>query len=318
MKITKITSVLFLVTLLSASSFVYVSADVEKNEKTEIKSEYKEKKSELKSEYKMKKTEMKMYNKSDMKDVREKNIEMKKMNREKNMEEIRPYLEALPKDIQSKIEELREEKMAEKEEMMKFKIGERNNRIAELKEKSKNLSKEERKELFKEYREKMKEKAEKYKAEKKDKLEAHFDEIKSIVGDSEEAKAFLAKAKELHSDMKEGKYEKMSKMNQKRENYSEGKKEMKEVYKTKRADLRWKYKKAFAKKLSNRLDKIPTEKLEKILVIIDRKISETEAKTSLSDDRKEKRIAQYEALKDLINEKLNKSDDLIDINELLK
>jgi len=61
-----------------------------------------------------------------------------------------------------------------------------------------------------------------------------------------------------------------------------------------------------------------TEKLEKVLTLIEDRITKIEANTKLSDDKKELIIAQFEALKDLINEKLNNTEEEIDLDELLK
>jgi len=73
-----------------------------------------------------------------------------------------------------------------------------------------------------------------------------------------------------------------------------------------RDELRMKYKQELAKKLGNRLDKISDEKLERIVKIIDSKVAQFETNDKLSDSKKEKIIAIYEALKELIEERLGK------------
>ena len=64
------------------------------------------------------------------------------------------------------------------------------------------------------------------------------------------------------------------------------------------------------KKLGSKLDKFSDEKLEKIVKIINLKIAKFEANYKMSDSKKEKLVAVYEALKELIEEKLdNTSED---------
>jgi hypothetical protein len=57
--------------------------------------------------------------------------------------------------------------------------------------------------------------------------------------------------------------------------------------------MRMKYKKAFAAKLKSRLDKIPTEKLEKIVIFIGSKLKKIESNSKLSDTKTEKLVAIY-------------------------
>jgi hypothetical protein len=79
---------------------------------------------------------------------------------------------------------------------------------------------------------------------------------------------------------------------------------MRNKYKEKRFEMRMKYKKAFATKLKSRLDKIPTAKLEKIVTSISSKLKKIETNVKLSDAKKEKLVAVYGAIKELIEEKL--------------
>jgi len=68
--------------------------------------------------------------------------------------------------------------------------------------------------------------------------------------------------------------------------------------------LKAEYKSAIKKKLGNRLDNIDKTKLETIVVIIDTKLLELEADTTKTDVQKEKLVAIYGALRDLISEKI--------------
>ena len=68
--------------------------------------------------------------------------------------------------------------------------------------------------------------------------------------------------------------------------------------------LKARYKTAIKKKLGNRLDNIDKTKLETIVIIIDTKLLELEADTTKTDVQKEKLVAVYGALRDLISEKI--------------
>lgn len=107
-------------------------------------------------------------------------------------------------------------------------------------------------------------------------------------------------------------------MKDKRGEYREMRGEKREEFKNKRFEMKMKYKKVFAEKLQSRLDKISDAKLEKVLVKIDTAKSKVESNTRMSEDKKERLFAQLDALKDLINEKLDKTPDDINVDELLK
>ncbi len=84
-------------------------------------------------------------------------------------------------------------------------------------------------------------------------------------------------------------------------------KEIKVGYKEKKSELVMKCKKAFADKFSAKIEKIPADKLKVISEKVWTVITKIEARTDLTSDAKEKIIAQYKALKELIDEKLNNS-----------
>ena len=155
-----------------------------------------------------------------------------------------------------------------------------------------------RNELFKEYKTKLLEAAKMKDSEIKDR-------IKERMKDSE------SKMKELRENMKE-KMEKVSKRV----------KEMRIKFKEKRQELRVKFKTAIEKnkRVQSRLEKIGNDKLEKLLPAIDRLIEKTENNTRISEEKINQKIATYNALKDIINQRLNNtSNDLENtVNEILK
>ena len=95
-------------------------------------------------------------------------------------------------------------------------------------------------------------------------------------------------------------------MKEKMEKVSKRVKDMREKNKEKREELRVKVKAKLHdnEKLKERLDQISNDKLEKLLPVIDRLILKVENNTRLSDDTVNARVATYNALKDVINEKL--------------
>lgn len=97
-------------------------------------------------------------------------------------------------------------------------------------------------------------------------------------------------------------------------------KQIKQDFKNARQNLRVKYKTQFMNALGNRLDNMDQAKLQLVLTRIDEAIAKVEANTALSQTNKDKLLAQLDALKDIINEKLSSMDpnSNIDINSLLQ
>lgn len=97
-------------------------------------------------------------------------------------------------------------------------------------------------------------------------------------------------------------------------------KEIRQDFKQQREDLRVKYKEQFTKAVWSRLDKMDQTKLQTVLTRIDAAIAKVEANTNLSQTNKDKLLAQLNALKDLINEKLGNTstEDSIDVDALLQ
>ena len=76
-----------------------------------------------------------------------------------------------------------------------------------------------------------------------------------------------------------------------------------------------KYKQAFLNRLGDRIKKIPTSKLEKVLPKIDKIIERFEKNTKLSKERKERILSQLGALKEIIEDRLNEVQETqVDIN----
>jgi hypothetical protein len=92
---------------------------------------------------------------------------------------------------------------------------------------------------------------------------------------------------------------------------------MKSEYKNRKFELRMKYKKAFAEKLSSRIDKNSDKKLNIIIGRIEAALSKIEANTKISEDKKEKSVAQLVALRDIIVDKIDNTSEDIDFDEIL-
>lgn len=92
-------------------------------------------------------------------------------------------------------------------------------------------------------------------------------------------------------------------------------KELRQDIKDTRAEMVAKYKTAFAKQISSRLDQMSEEKLNVVLNRINLAI-EKYSNSKLSETKKQKVLSQLEALKLLVEEKLNITDE-INIDEIL-
>lgn len=79
-----------------------------------------------------------------------------------------------------------------------------------------------------------------------------------------------------------------------------------------------KYREAFAKKLGDRLMKFPVEKLNTIITKIDAMTEKIEANTDMDETKKEKLLAQLEALRALIQDAIDEKENSIDIESLLE
>jgi hypothetical protein len=288
MKTKNIVSSILAIALLSTLSLSYASADSDW--------ENKEERMKMKESHKAKIGEMKKEHRSKMDGDNKKMIEEREA---KMMETMKLYIEALPKETQEKLSEL----IAKRKAVLEVKRESRE----KMKEEMEDISDEEKKES----RENMKEKSE---ARKKE-IKEHFLKVKEIVWEeTTEGKAFISKYDEIHkgreSWMREGKKEK-------KWEYKKERKEMKSEYKNRKFELRMKYKKAFAEKLSSRIDKISDKKLNIIIGRIEAALSKIEANTKISEDKKEKSVAQLVALRDIIVDKIDNTSEDIDFDEIL-
>lgn len=75
--------------------------------------------------------------------------------------------------------------------------------------------------------------------------------------------------------------------------------------KSKRDELRTKYKEWFKKQLGTKVEKLPVEKLNRVIVNIDKLVQTITSNTSLSTTKKEALLAQLEAFKEIINDQLS-------------
>jgi len=108
------------------------------------------------------------------------------------------------------------------------------------------------------------------------------------------------------------------------ENRDNFKKQVKEIksdmmdrvkdFKETKQELKIKYKKQFAKKLAWKLDSLTDDKIKAIIAKIDVAIEKYSTNERLTPEKKEKFIAQLNAIKDLLQEKL---DELINLDELI-
>lgn len=80
--------------------------------------------------------------------------------------------------------------------------------------------------------------------------------------------------------------------------------------------LKEQYKFSFKAKLWNKLDDISKTKLETIIILIDTKVLELETDTAKTIEQKERLVAIYTALKELIQEKISETDTESIFNEL--
>jgi hypothetical protein len=88
-----------------------------------------------------------------------------------------------------------------------------------------------------------------------------------------------------------------------------------------KAELIEKYKTAFMNKLKSKLDTISAEKLEKVLTKVNAMIEKTLNNNKLSQTSKEKIIAQLEALKEILENKIDETtiiNDEIDLGTLFE
>lgn len=93
--------------------------------------------------------------------------------------------------------------------------------------------------------------------------------------------------------------------------------EIKQEFKAKKQDLVMKYKEQFAKSLESKLAKLSPEKMKAVIVKIDTVIEKNNANTKLTVVQKDKLTAQLSVLKELLQDKIDESENGLNIDELL-
>jgi hypothetical protein len=147
-------------------------------------------------------------------------------------------------------------------------------------------------------REELEEKLQKLRAE-------HHDEMKRILAGQKEALTKLEERKEVFKQNREL-----------RNDVSETRKSFRGENKQRIS----KYKEVFLKRLWNKLDKVPTDKLETLIMKINTIIAKYSANTRLPEEKKRTILSQLEALKDIVNLRLDKvnTDEELNIEAILE
>lgn len=104
---------------------------------------------------------------------------------------------------------------------------------------------------------------------------------------------------------------------EKKEEFKQKMQDTKQNFKNLKQDLKAKYKDAFAKKLEGKLEKLWAEKLKAVITKIDSVIAKYQANENLTAEQKEKFVAQLNAIKELLQEKLDELENGINLDELL-
>lgn len=139
------------------------------------------------------------------------------------------------------------------------------------------------------------------------------EEFKKNLEDKKEELKKLAEQKKQELWDKKEEYKKEFK--DKKEELKEKTKEVKQTFKNKKEELKVKYKKVFEKKLEEKLASLSEEKINKIIANIDKAIEKYNS-LEISQEQKDKFIAQLEALKELLKSKLDETQDMINLDEL--
>ena len=133
--------------------------------------------------------------------------------------------------------------------------------------------------------------------------------VKEVVWDNEELLKFFQLRTELFKENQELRQENKTTRNEVKETRTE-------IKDTKKA-LRDKYKAVFSKKLEWKLDNLSADKIKAIIEKVDTLIAKYN-ESDLSQDKKDKLVAQLESIKAILQDKLTESEDLINVDELLK
>lgn len=134
---------------------------------------------------------------------------------------------------------------------------------------------------------------------------SYAEDVKEVIGDDAEASSYVDSRLELRNKNSEIRDEI-------RETRVETRGEMADMIET--------YKEAYFSKLATVVPKLATEKLEKLSTKVDTMIEKVEANTKLSQDKKDKLVAQLVSLKEIIDEELETRDILdedLDLEEII-
>ena len=236
-------------------------------------------------------------------------------------------IKQIPRTIHNKKEELK--KIHDKrKEYLKKKRDEQRNNIKEFRVDNKKEIKTIHNELKDEEKAKFKAKRDEFKVKQKELLDTLKN--KDLTADEkEERKSKLKDLREIHfNNFKETfKWNNDAlKILEERKSVYEENRAIRSEISDKRKEFRQKaetkilkYKKAFVKRLKKHIDKIPYTKLETVADKIWTAIEKIEANARLSNSKKESYLTQLEALLNVINDRLNETDEEeeFDIESLL-
>lgn len=231
----------------------------------------------------------------------------KKQEFQEDMKELRQERNQELKDNKMQMQENRQEFRQENGEEMKDAFGELDEGTREALKDLGESHKEALDAIHEKYKE-MERNEENYEAmrEEIDALNAtHYEEVKALLGDSADALNLLEKRKDVFKENQDL-----------RKDSAEARKE----FRGERNELVQKYKDSFISRLKNALDKIPDDKLEKVLAKIDAAMEKYEENEKITEERKDKIMSQLIALKEIIEEKIEERDteeDGLDLEELL-
>ena len=241
-----------------------------------------EKKSEI-EKMKLEKNKMISENKKRLMEMKEQSLQFFKSKKEEK-KQMRDFFmknnRLNKKQLELYVAEIKKEKENIKNDYKKMILDSKDLSIEE-KEKMKQMFILKMKEKYNKIQERMNYVLEEQKINKEKKLEL----IKKIKKEKEEYKTKIKATIELHKNEK---------------------KEVIKKFKKDRFELRLKYKKIFAKKLGNRLDKISDEKIKKILERINKNIFKVKLNSKMPEIKREKLLAQLWAIEDILKIELEK------------
>jgi DNA repair exonuclease SbcCD ATPase subunit len=213
------------------------------------------------------------------------------------------------------------EEMKAKKEEMKAYMEEKRAEMKANRMEFKDANKDAMKELFKGLSDEDREELKALKAEHKEEMKALRDEMKEAKGDLEARDAAREAMKALRDEhfaeltaVLGEDHAIIAKMKERHEVYKEnmeirkGMHDQRKDFREERKELIGKYKGAFVKRLGDRLDKIPTDKLAKVSEKIDSLYTKIEDNTTMSEDKKATILSQITALQDIIEERLEDVD----------